>query len=90
MTEYLAHVSEDKSRFHLLEDHLTGVADWASVMAAEFGASEWAYLAGLWHDLGKYSHEFQSMILFFHRVGCKYRNEVKPRGPLDGGRHSRG
>ena len=62
MTEYIAHVSEDKSRLHLLEDHLTAVADLASVMAAEFGASEWAYLAGLWHDLGKYSHEFQSMI----------------------------
>ena len=21
----------------------------------EFGSGEWAYLAGLWHDLGKYS-----------------------------------
>ncbi len=62
MTEYIAHVSEDKSRFHLLEDHLIGVADLASVMAAEFGASGWAHLAGFWHDLGKYSHEFQSMI----------------------------
>lgn len=62
MTEYIAHVSEDKSRLHLLEDHLTGVADLAAVMAAGFGASEWAFLAGLWHDLGKYSHEFQSMI----------------------------
>ena len=39
-----------------------GVADLASAMAAEFGASEWASLAGLWHDLGKYSPEFQSMI----------------------------
>lgn len=61
MTEYIVHVSEDKSRLHSLEDHLMSVAVLASVMAAEFGASEWAYLAGLWHDLGKYSHEFQSM-----------------------------
>jgi len=37
MTEFIAHVSEDKSRLHSLEDHLTGVADLASVMAAEFG-----------------------------------------------------
>ena len=33
MTEFIAHVSEDKSRFHLLEDHLSGVAD----MTVEFG-----------------------------------------------------
>jgi CRISPR-associated endonuclease/helicase Cas3 len=62
MKDFIAHVSEDKSRFHSLEDHLTGVADLAAGMAAEFGSSEWAYLAGLWHDLGKYSPEFQSMI----------------------------
>jgi hypothetical protein len=37
MTEFIAHVSEDKSRFHLLEDHLIDVADLASAMAAEFG-----------------------------------------------------
>jgi len=37
MTGYIAHVSEDKSRFHLLEDHLTAVAGLASAMAAEFG-----------------------------------------------------
>ena len=76
MTECLAHVSEDKSRFHLLEDHLRGVADMASVMAAEFGASEWAYLAGLWHDLGKYSPEFQSMIR--SAVGSDASTETRP------------
>jgi CRISPR-associated endonuclease/helicase Cas3 len=57
----LAHVSED-GRFHLLEHHLLETAHCAAQMAAEFGASEWAYLAGLWHDLGKYSPAFQSMI----------------------------
>lgn len=76
MTEYIAHVSEDKSRLHLLEDHLAGVADLASIMAAEFGASEWAHLAGLWHDLGKYSHEFQSMIR--SSIGSDANIETKP------------
>ncbi len=76
MTEFIAHISEDQSRFHLLEDHLMGVADLASAMAAEFGASEWAYLAGLWHDLGKYSPEFQSMIR--SAVGLDASTETRP------------
>ncbi len=52
--DYLAHVSED-GRSHLLHDHLTGTAARAADMAAAFGCKEWGYLAGLWHDLGKYS-----------------------------------
>ncbi len=38
------------------------VADRAAVMASDFGANDWAYLAGLWHDLGKYSPRFQAYI----------------------------
>ncbi len=42
-----------------LLDHLTGVAAIARTNGAKFGAAEAAYLAGLLHDLGKYSLEFQ-------------------------------
>jgi len=38
------------------------VAQLAQQFAAPFGAGEWGYLAGLWHDLGKYSKEFQGML----------------------------
>jgi len=31
-------------------------------MSADFGAREWGALAGLWHDLGKYSEDFQRYI----------------------------
>jgi len=31
-------------------------------MSADFGAKEWGELAGLWHDLGKYSAAFQQYI----------------------------
>lgn len=31
-------------------------------MSAEFGSKEWGELAGLWHDLGKYSEDFQRYI----------------------------
>jgi CRISPR-associated endonuclease/helicase Cas3 len=57
----VAHISEDQ-RYHLLRDHLTGTAKLASEFAKEFGCGEWGYLAGLWHDLGKYSDDFQQMI----------------------------
>ncbi|NLN60449.1 MAG: hypothetical protein GX147_07050 [Deltaproteobacteria bacterium] len=39
--------------WHRLEDHLLETAKLAGTFAAEFGAGEWGYLAGLWYDLGK-------------------------------------
>ena len=47
---------------HDLADHLTGVAALAAGYARKFGAEEWAHLAGLWHDLGKYRPRFQNYI----------------------------
>ena len=44
---------------HLLQDHLTEVARLAAGHATGFGGQEWARLAGLWHDLGKYRSGFQ-------------------------------
>ncbi len=42
--------------------HLDNVAQLAAEFASAFGAAEWARLAGLWHDLGKYSAEFQAYL----------------------------
>lgn len=64
-TRYLAHVcrNDDGSfAIHDLEAHLRAVGDLAGEYASSFGASEWGRLAGLWHDLGKYSSAFQSYI----------------------------
>ncbi len=55
-------INEPKDNWQPLEDHLEEVAKLASSFADTFNASEWAYLAGLWHDIGKYSKEFQSYI----------------------------
>ncbi len=60
-SDRIAHVSED-GRVHSLQDHLRGTAERTYAMAGEFGCAEWGYLAGLWHDLGKYSEAFQKMI----------------------------
>ncbi len=48
--------------WHRLEDHLLATAKLSGTFASEFGAGEWGYLAGLWHDLGKSSDEFQEML----------------------------
>lgn len=43
---------------HGLKDHLQSVATLANKLAEPYG-SQWAALAGLWHDLGKYRPGFQ-------------------------------
>ena len=73
MSEPLAH-----SGGHLLAAHLQSVA----AMAAEFSEAfepatttqRWAYIAGLWHDLGKYQHGCQRYLTLIkddnaHTVG---------------------
>ena len=61
MSEPLAH-----SGGHLLVDHLRAVAALAAVFSQPFDAADptqrWAYLAGLWHDLGKYRPGFQKYV----------------------------
>lgn len=62
---YLAHARPRPNGsfdVHEVEQHLRDVADLAAEFAAPFGSSDWAQLAGLWHDLGKYHPEFQRYI----------------------------
>lgn len=63
MTKYYAHTNgPDPEKWQLLEDHLKNVSHLAAQFAAEFGAEDWGKLAGLWHDLGKYSEALQSYL----------------------------
>lgn len=59
--EPIAHLSTDGTP-HLLADHLRDVGSLAEAFASRFGAGAWARVAGLWHDLGKYSLKFQKRI----------------------------
>ena len=62
---YIAHIkSLGNSEFELqpLEDHLKGTALLSERFASRFNDKEWGKLVGLWHDLGKYSDEFQDYI----------------------------
>ncbi|MCG6534995.1 MAG: CRISPR-associated endonuclease Cas3'', partial [Syntrophales bacterium LBB04] len=62
---FYAHTKDNEppDRWQTLEDHLKRVAELARSFADEFGAGDWGYLAGLWHDVGKYSKEFQKYLL---------------------------
>ena len=52
--EFYAHSREGKppEHWHRLEDHLNEVAEMARTFANDFGAGDWAYLAGLTHRSG--------------------------------------
>ena len=65
MKQFYAHSVEGKSvdERHFLDEHLKGTAELAKSFADAFGSGEWGYLAGLWHDIGKYSEDFQNMLL---------------------------
>ena len=61
---YYAHSGQqaDRSDWQLLRDHLQAVAELAQKRAEVFGGADWAHLAGLLHDLGKYSDAFQKRL----------------------------
>lgn len=60
-SEHLAHIGLS-GKPHLLKDHLLAVAVGARASAESLHSREWAYVAGLWHDLGKYRPGFQQYI----------------------------
>ena len=57
----LAHISEDKREQTILT-HLQGTAALAKEFARPFGGEDQAQLAGIAHDIGKYSSEFQKRL----------------------------
>lgn len=61
---FFAHSTENESRgdWHLLRDHLTATAHLAAAFGDRFGTSNAARLAGLLHDLGKYTTAFQARL----------------------------
>ena len=58
-----AHSANNLGERHLLVDHLRSVARLARGFAEPFGAGELAFLAGLWHDVGKGDPEWQRRLI---------------------------
>lgn len=61
MSDYLSHISDDNRKQTIL-DHLCRTSDLCGEFASRFHARELGRLAGLAHDLGKYSLEFQNRL----------------------------
>ena len=78
MSEFLAH-----SGGHLLADHLSRVAALAAQFSQPFDSAEpalrWAYLAGLWHDLGKYRPGFQRYVRLASNPDAHIEGKVSGR-----------
>ncbi|MEO8671930.1 MAG: CRISPR-associated helicase Cas3' [Tahibacter sp.] len=56
----LAHSkTAEQPQGHDLAEHLRQVGMLAAKAASRFGSAQWGYLAGIWHDLGKYRPPFQ-------------------------------
>ena len=83
---YLAHVRQQGETFivHDLRDHLQEVGRLAGESAQPFGGADWAQAAGVWHDLGKYSAEFQRRI----RSASGFDPEAHLEGPAGRVDHS--
>ncbi len=66
--EYYAHsdpsgkLAEEGANWQTLEEHLKGTAILARKFASAFGADDMGYIAGLLHDLGKYTRAFQGYL----------------------------
>lgn len=61
--DFYAHTQgKDKNDWQILKDHLTAVADMSRTFAERFNAGELGYIAGILHDVGKYSAEFQAKL----------------------------
>ena len=61
---FYAHSTEriDKNDWQYLKDHLINVGDLAGGFAEAFNCLEYGKAAGLLHDLGKYTEEFQKRL----------------------------
>lgn len=59
---YLGHKNPKDDSEQTLQEHLIGVSELAGKFASEFGEYEAGKLVGLYHDIGKYSEEFQKYI----------------------------
>lgn len=63
--DFFAHSKkqDDKVIYQLLKDHCIHTAEYASAIMADNGFKNTAYLAGVLHDMGKYSDLFQDYLI---------------------------
>jgi CRISPR-associated endonuclease/helicase Cas3 len=80
-SDLYAHTPNDNGDWHLLDDHLNSVAELAGDFAAKFAMDEFGRVAGLLHDIGKASPEFQSYLSAAYVA--KQQGKPPPRSRVD-------
>lgn len=75
---YIAHIREKDKQEQTVEVHLTEVKELAESFGAKIGVKHIAGLAGMLHDMGKYTEEFLSYIkaAVFHPESAPARGTV--------------
>jgi CRISPR-associated endonuclease/helicase Cas3 len=76
--QFYAHTNgtADKKKWQLLKEHLENTANLAKIFADKFNAGEWGHIAGIWHDIGKYSDEFQKMLKYSCDAHIEQKSKV--------------
>ncbi|MCX6224462.1 MAG: CRISPR-associated endonuclease Cas3'', partial [Bacteroidia bacterium] len=77
----IAHIKQTPVRFEIqtLDDHLIGTAMLAKSFGQEFSNPYWGWVLGLYHDLGKYSKDFQEYI----KVNSGYEEDDQKKSKTD-------
>lgn len=76
----VAHTPGPSGEWHALTDHLHAVAETAAAHAARFGGEQLAWWAGLLHDIGKASPEFQHYLALCDREPNRRHATVDHKG----------
>jgi len=79
MTESIAHIRKSDGKRQTVEEHLQGVQRLASRYGRTIGVEHLAGLAGILHDMGKYSDRFRNYIL----EAVSHPEDTSKRGTVD-------
>ncbi|QAY65338.1 CRISPR-associated helicase Cas3' [Paenibacillus protaetiae] len=79
MKDYIAHIRSSDGEIQTVEEHLLGVKQLAESYGEKLGVKHIAGLAGMLHDMGKYTNTFRTYIL----EAVKNPNNPPKRGSVD-------
>ena len=79
--DYIAHIKKQDKGYQIqkIEEHINGTSAFALIFASKFQNEEWGRLLGLWHDLGKFSEDFQDYI----KINSGYEEDDQKRPKTD-------